>query len=85
MDAPLQGSLLPAALLSTDCELSCREGRGVGPLFPWQVGVWGELIPEGVFHQISFQNISLLAGEHFLGEESMIQEDVERGQGMLEN
>lgn len=37
MDAPLQGSLLPAALLFTHCELSCG-GLGFGPLCPRQ---WG--------------------------------------------
>lgn len=48
MDATPQGSLLPATLLSTSCELSCG-GPGFGPLFPRQVGVWEELVPEGVF------------------------------------
>ena len=48
MDATPQGSLLPATLLSTRCELSCG-GLGFGPLFPRQVGMWEELVTEGVF------------------------------------
>lgn len=49
MDASAQGSLLlPAALLSTHCELSCG-GCGFGSLFLRQVGVWEELCPKGVF------------------------------------
>lgn len=48
MDATPQGSLLPATLLSTHCELRCG-GLGFGPLFPKQEGVWEELVPEGVF------------------------------------
>lgn len=48
MDTTPQGSLLPATLLSTRCELSCG-GLGFGPLNPRQVGAWEQLVPEGAF------------------------------------
>lgn len=40
MDATLRGSLLPATLLSTHCELSCGD-LGFGPLFPVSGGLGG--------------------------------------------
>lgn len=57
----------------------------MGPYFHGKWGFGKSWFLREFFHQISFQKISLLAGEHFPGEESEIQENVERGQGMHKN